>query len=89
MSSFRVVTYLLRRHTPNGDILLNLLEFPCLCGTIESCRISVRYPKQNGALQHLEIKIMMDVYQTVLANISPNYNVFWVVLTLAKSRKID
>ena len=32
--------------------------------------------KQNGALQHLEIKIMMDVYKTVLANTSPNYNVF-------------
>ena len=30
----------------------------------------------------LEIKIMMDVYQIVLANTSPNYNVFWVTLTL-------
>ena len=76
MSSFRVKTYLFRRHTTNGHILLNLLEFPCLCGTRESCRISVRCPKQNGALQHLGIKIMMDVYQTVLAIISPNYNIF-------------
>ena len=32
--------------------------------------------KRNGALQHLEIKIMMDVYKTVMANTSPNYNVF-------------
>ena len=32
---------------------------------------------QNGALQHFEIKIMMDVYQTVLANTSSNYNVFF------------
>ena len=40
-------------------------------------------------LQHLEIKIMMDVYQTVLANTSSNYNVFWVILTLSKSREID
>ena len=31
----------------------------------------------------------MDVYQTVLANTSPNYKVFWVILTLPKSRKID
>ena len=38
-------------------------------------RISVVCLKQNGALQHLEIKIMMDVYQTVLANTSPNYTV--------------
>ena len=45
--------------------------------------------KQNGALQHLEIKLMMDAYQTVLANSSLNYNVFWVILTLDKSRKID
>ena len=55
---------------------------------IESCRISVGCLKQNGALQHLEIKIMMDVYKTVLANTSPNYNVFWVILTLSKSRKM-
>ena len=60
-----------------------------LCGTIESCRISVECLKQNGALQHLEIKIIMDVYQTVLANTNPNYNVFWVILTLPKSREID
>ena len=86
MSSFRVKTYLLRRHTQNGHILLDLLEFPCLSGTIESCRISVRCPKQNGALQHLKIKIMMDVYQTVLAYISPNNNVFWEMLTFSKSR---
>ena len=45
--------------------------------------------KQIGALQHIETKIMMDVYQTVLANTSPNYNVFWVNLTLSKSGKID
>ena len=45
--------------------------------------------KQNGALQQLEIKIMMDVYKTILANTSPNYNVFWVILTLSKPRKID
>ena len=82
-------SYLLRRHTQNRHILLNLLDFPCLCRTIESCRISVRCPKQNGALQHLAIGIMMDVYQTVLANTSPNYNVFWVILTLSKSTKID
>ena len=43
----------------------------------------------NGALQHIEIKIMMDVYQTVLANTSPNYNGIWVILTLSKSREID
>ena len=54
-----------------------------------ACRISVVCLKQNGALQHLEIKIMMDVYQTVFANTSPNYNVFWVILTLSKSREID
>ena len=41
----------------------------------------------NGILQHLEIKIMMDVYQTVFANTSPNSNVFWVILVLSKSRK--
>ena len=58
-------------------------------GMIESCRISVGCLKQNDALQHLEIKIMMDAYQTVLANTSLNYNVFWVILTLSKSRKID
>ena len=46
-------------------------------------------PEANGALQYLEIKLMMDVYQTVLANTSPNYNVFWVILTLSKSRKSD
>ena len=62
MSSFRIETYLLRCHTPNGHILLKLLDFPCLFGTKESCRISVGCLKQNGALQHLEIKIMMDVY---------------------------
>ena len=32
---------------------------------------------------------MMDVYQTVLANTSQNYNVFWVFLRLSKSRKIN
>ena len=42
--------------------------------TIEFCRISIGCLKQNYALQHLEIKIMMDVYQIVLANTSPNYN---------------
>ena len=52
-------------------------------------QISVGCLKQNGALQHLEIKIMMDVYQTVFANTSPNYYVFWVILALSKSRKID
>ena len=41
------------------------------------------------ALQHLEIEIMIDIYQIVLANISPNYNVFWVILKQSKSRKID
>ena len=89
MSCFRIETYLLRRHTPKGHILLQLLEFPYLCGTTESCRISVGCLKQNGALQQLKIKIMMDVYQTVLANTIPNYNVFWVILTLSKSWKID
>ena len=44
-----------------------------LCGTIESCRYSVGCLNQNGTFQHLGIKIMMDVYQTVLANTSPNY----------------
>ena len=58
-------------------------------GTIESCRISVDCLMQNGALQHFEIKIMLDVYQTILANTSSNLNVFWVILTLYKSRKID
>ena len=50
MSCFRIETYLFRRHTQNGHILLYLLEFPCLCGTIESCRISVGCLKQNEAL---------------------------------------
>ena len=44
---------------------------------------------KNGALQQLEIKIMMDVYQTVLANTSLKNNVFWDILTLSKARKID
>ena len=62
----------------------------CLCGTIESCRISVtRCLKQNGALQHLEIQIMINVYETFLANTSTNYNVFWVILILSKSKQID
>ena len=30
---------------------------------------------------------MMDIYKTVVANTSPNYNVFWVILTLSKSGK--
>ena len=89
ISCFRIETYLLRRHTPNRHILLLLPMFPCLCGTIESCRISVGCLKENSALQHFEIKIMMDVYQIVLANTSPNYSVFWVILTLSKSKKID
>ena len=55
---------------------------------IESCRISVGCLKENSALQHIEIKIIMDAYQIVLANTSPNYSVFWVILTLSKSRKI-
>ena len=46
-------------------------------------------PEAKWRFTFLEIKIMMDVYQTVLANTSPNYNVFWVILTLSKSRKID
>ena len=54
---------------------------------IESCRISVGYLKEKSALQHLEIKIMMDAYQIVLANTSPNYSVFWVILTLSKSQE--
>ena len=77
---FRIETYLLRCYTPNGHMLLKLLDFPCLCRTIESCRISVGCLKQNGALQHLEIKILMDDYQIVLANTSPYNNVFWVIL---------
>ena len=44
---------------------------------------------QNYALQHLDIKIMMDVYQIVLANTSPNYNVFWVIMTISKSKKFN
>ena len=89
MSGFHIKTYIFRRDTPNGQILLWSLEIPCLCGTIEFCRNSVGCMKQNGALQQLEIKIMMEVYQTVLANTCPNYNVFWVILTLSKPRKID
>ena len=58
-------------------------------GDRKACRISVGCLKQNGALQHLEIKIMMDVYQTVLAYTSSNHNVFWTILTLSKSKKID
>ena len=50
---------------------------------IEYCRNSVGCPKENSALQHLEIKIMMDVCQIVLANTSPNYSVFWVKLCKA------
>ena len=84
MSCLCIGIYLLRRHTPNGHIQLQLLEFPCLCGTIESCRISVVCLKQNVDLQHLEIKFMMEVYQTVLANTSSNYDVFWVILTLPR-----
>ena len=38
-------------------------------------------PEANGALKHLEIKIIVNVNQTVMANTSPNYNVFWVILT--------
>ena len=56
---------------------------------IEYNRISVGCLKENSALQHLDIKIMMDVYQIVLANTSPNYSAFLVILTLSKSRKID
>ena len=57
---------------------------------MEFCRISVGCLKENGALQYLEIKIMMDVYKTVLANTSPNYNVFWVILTyLSQGKSID
>ena len=41
MSGFRIKTYLFRHHTPNGQMLLWSLEIPCLCGTIEFCRISV------------------------------------------------
>ena len=41
MNCFRIETYLFRRHTLNGHIFLKLLEFPYLCGTIESCRLSV------------------------------------------------
>ena len=89
ISCFRIETYLFRCHIPNGHILLLLPVFPCLCGTIESCRISVGCLKENSALQHTEIKIMMDVYHIVLANTSPNYSVFLVILTLSKSRKID
>ena len=39
----------------------------------------------NDALQQL--KIIMDVDQIVLANTSPIYNVFLVILTLSKPRK--
>ena len=46
-------------------------------------------PEAKWRFQHLEIRIIMDVYQIVLANTSPTYNVFWVILTLSKSRKID
>ena len=46
MSCFRTESYLLRPHNPNGNILLYLLEFPCLCRKIESCRISVGCLKQ-------------------------------------------
>ena len=84
MNCFCIETFL-----PNGHILLYLFELPCLCGTTESCRISVGCLKQDGPLQHVGFAIMMDVYQTVLANTSPNYNVFWVILMLSKSRKMD
>ena len=47
MSCFRIEIYLLRRHTPNGHILMKMLEFPCKCGTIESCRIAVGCLKHN------------------------------------------
>ena len=83
MSCFRIEIYVLRCHSPNGHILLKLLEFPNLCETIDSCRFSFGCLKQYGASQHLEIKIMIDVYQTVLANTSPNKNVFWAILTLS------
>ena len=44
-------------------------------------------PEAKWRFTTSEIKIMMDVYQTVSANTSPNYNVFWVILTLSKSKK--
>ena len=59
ISCFHFEAYLLRRHTPSEHILLYLPVFPCLCGTIEACRISVGCLKENSALQHLEIKTRM------------------------------
>ena len=48
---------------------------------IISCIISVGCLKQNGAVQHQEIEMMLNVYQILLANTSLNYNAFWVLLT--------
>ena len=55
---------------PKWTHFIAVARVSSLCGTIESCRFSVGCLKQNGALQHFEIKLMMDVYQTVLANTS-------------------
>ena len=44
-------------------------------------------PEAKWRFQYLEIKIMMDVYKTVFANSSPNYNVFWAILTLSKVKQ--
>ena len=42
------------------------------------------FMRDDRILQQLEIKIMMDVYETVLANTSPSYYAIWVILTLSK-----
>ena len=83
-----VFNYSVRCSTPNEHtcMFLQLLKFPCSYGTIESCRISVGCLKHIDALPHLEIEMMMNVYQIVMTNTSLDYNVFWVFLTLSKSR---
>ena len=43
---------------------------------IDSWKISVGCLNQNGAVPHLEIEMMMDVYHIVLASTSSNYHVF-------------
>ena len=60
MHCFRIEAYLLRHHIPNGHILLKLVEFPCLSWITASCRISVGFLKQNGVLQALEIRIIIN-----------------------------
>ena len=75
MSCFRIETSI-KASYPKRTHLIVVARVPMLMRDDRFLQNFCWMPETNDSLQHLEIKIMMVVYQTVLTYTSSNYYVF-------------